>query len=141
MVKGWGALVVTTCVAGCIACGTRQEFGIDTTSLAKIGVEWALTEAQICAANGSPEVTLTDVPAAAVSYEVLMTDLDSPRFRHWRETFESQQRTIRAGKGTSYIGPQCPPNGHRYRIGVLVRDAQQEPVAYGEKTNIAARSR
>jgi phosphatidylethanolamine-binding protein (PEBP) family uncharacterized protein len=68
-----------------------------------------------------------------------MTDLDSPGFRHWNESITSEERAIPAAKGTNYIGPACPPNGHRYRISVIARTHQQEPIAYGEKTIVAAR--
>ena len=135
----WVGFVATVCLLGAIACGERQEFGIDTTSLPKIGVEWGLTREEICAGTGSPAVRLTELPAGVVSYDVLMTDLDSPRFRHWKETIMSQQAVIPARKGIGYAGPQCPANGHRYRIAVIARNAQQEPIAYGEHTIVAGR--
>jgi phosphatidylethanolamine-binding protein (PEBP) family uncharacterized protein len=141
MVTRWVGLGATVGLLGCVACGERQEFRVDTTNLPKIGVEYELTERQICLVEGSPEVRLTGLPGETTSYDVLMTDLDSPRFRHWMETITSQEPVIPAGRGTHYSGPRCPPNGHRYRIGVLARNAQQQPIAYGEKTITAERAR
>ena len=130
---------VAVCLTGCVACAS-QDPAIDASKLQKIGVDYRLTEQDICK-NGtrSPQITVTDLPAAAVSYDVKMTDLDAPGFRHWNETIRSQGQTIPAGKGAHYVGPGCPPNGHRYRIRLIARNAQQEPIAYGEKTIIAER--
>jgi phosphatidylethanolamine-binding protein (PEBP) family uncharacterized protein len=128
------------CFIGCVAC-TSQDPAIDTSKLPKVGVDYRLTEQDICkAGKRSPEITLTDLPAGVVSYDVKMTDLDSPGFRHWNETITSQEPTIPAGKGINYVGPGCPPNGHRYRISLIARNTQQEPIAYGEKTIIAGRA-
>ena len=114
---------------------------MDTTNLPKIGVDYALTEQFICNGTGSPAITLSGLPAGVVSYDVRMTDLDSPSYRHWKETIASQEAVIPAGKGSHYSGPGCPPNGHRYRISVLARNAQQQPIGYGEKTITAERAR
>ena len=123
----------------CVACGS-QDPAIDTSKLQKIGVDYQLTEQAICKdGKRSPAITVTDLPAGVVSYDIKMTDLDSPGFRHWNETIKSQEPTIPAGKGANYVGPGCPPNGHRYRISLIARNTQQEPIAYGEKTIIAAR--
>jgi phosphatidylethanolamine-binding protein (PEBP) family uncharacterized protein len=130
---------VAICFTGCLAC-TRRDPVIDTSKLQKIGVDYRLTEQDICKdGKRSPKITVTDLPAGVVSYDVKMTDLDSPSFRHWNETIGSQEPTIPAGKGTNYVGPGCPPYGHRYRISVIARNTQQEPIAYGEKTIIAER--
>jgi phosphatidylethanolamine-binding protein (PEBP) family uncharacterized protein len=134
MSKNLLRLSVTIVLAACVACTSSQDATVDIANLPKIGVEYALTERDICTGKGSPEIRLTDLPAGVESYDVLMTDLDSPRFRHWSETITSQEPAIPAGRGSSYVGPGCPPNGHRYRISVLARNARQQPLAYGEKT-------
>ena len=130
---------VAICFIGCVAC-TGPDPAIDTSHLHKLGVDYRLTQQDICKdGTRSPEITVTDLPAGVVSYDVKMTDLDSPGFRHWNETIRSQEPTIPSGKGAHYVGPGCPPNGHRYRIRLIARNAQQEPIAYGEKTIIAER--
>jgi phosphatidylethanolamine-binding protein (PEBP) family uncharacterized protein len=140
MVTSWLGLGAMIALGAAVACaGGSQDLGVDTANLPKIGVDYALTEQQICLGKGSPEVRLTGLPAGVASYDVLMTDLDAPSFRHWRETIKSQEPVIPAGRGTGYVGPRCPPNGHRYRIGILARNAQQQPIAYGEKTATAER--
>jgi phosphatidylethanolamine-binding protein (PEBP) family uncharacterized protein len=109
---------VAICFVGCVAC-TSQDLAIDTSKLQKLGVDYRLTEQDICKDwKRSPKITVTELPAGVVSYDVKMTDLDSPGFRHWNETFKSQEPTIPAGKGANYVGPRCPPNGHRYRISL-----------------------
>ena len=132
---------VSIVFTACVACTGSQDATVDTANLPKIGVEYELTEQDICRGNGSPAIRLSDLPAGVASYDVLMTDMDSPRFRHWRETIESQEPAIPAGRGGTYVGPGCPPNGHRYRISILARNAQRQPIAYGEKTITAVRSR
>ena len=138
-------LVRTACAMGlvaCVSCINSQEPVVDTSGLPKIGVEFQLTEDDICLRGSrSPEIGLTSLPTGVVSYVMRMTDLDAPRYRHWNETITSQGSTVPAGKATSYAGPGCPPNGHRYRISVLAKDAQQQPIAYGEKTIVPARAR
>jgi phosphatidylethanolamine-binding protein (PEBP) family uncharacterized protein len=114
---------------------------VDTTNLPTIGVEYELTEQYICNGTGSPTIKLSDLPPGVASYDVHMIDVDSPSYRHWKETILSQESVIPAGKGSHYSGPGCPPNGHRYRISILARNAQQQPIAYGEKTITAERSR
>jgi phosphatidylethanolamine-binding protein (PEBP) family uncharacterized protein len=132
-------MAAAICFIGCVAC-TSQGPALDTSQLQKIGVDYRLTEQDICKdGRRSPEITVADLPAGVVSYDVKMTDVDSPGFRHWNETIRSQEPTIPAGRGAHYLGPGCPPNGHRYRISVIARNRQQEAVAYGEKTIIAER--
>lgn len=139
MIKKRFHMGVAICFIGCVAC-TSHEPAIDTSQLQKIGVDYRLTEQDICKNwKRSPEITVSDLPAGVVSYDVTMTDLDSPGFRHWNETIRSQEPAIPAGKGANYVGPGCPPNGHRYRIRLIARNTQQEPIAYGEKTIIAER--
>jgi phosphatidylethanolamine-binding protein (PEBP) family uncharacterized protein len=133
-------LGVAICFTGCVAC-TRQGPVMDTSKLQKIGVDYRLTEQDICKdGKRSPKITVSDLPAGVVSYDVKMTDLDSPGFRHWNETIKSHEPTIPAGNGANYVGPGCPPNGHRYRISLIARNTQQEPIAYGEQTIIAERA-
>jgi phosphatidylethanolamine-binding protein (PEBP) family uncharacterized protein len=68
------------------------------------------------------------------SFEVRLTDLDVPSFRHWSETIPASRSVIRQGVGRGYYGP-CPPSGtHRYQIEVTAQDSQKKPIAYGEKT-------
>ena len=139
MSKRLSHMGVAIWLTGCVACASR-DFAIDTSKLQKIGVDYRLTEQDICKdGKRSPKIAVTDLPAGAVSYDVKMTDLDSPGFRHWNERITFQEATIPAGKGTNYLGPGCPPNGHRYRISVIARNTRQEPIAYGEKTIIAGR--
>lgn len=137
-------LLRTVCaieLAACVACST-QEPVVDTSSLPKIGVEFQLTEDDICLRGSqSPEIRLTGLPTGVVSFDMRMTDFESPHYRHWNEAITYQGSTIPAGQATSYRGPGCPPNGHRYRISVLAKDARQQPIAHGEKTIVAARTR
>ena len=137
MTKNFFRIVTATWFITSVGCASGQDSAVDMANLPKIGVDYQLTEQDICRGKGSPEIRLTDLPAGVVSYDVRMTDLDAPRFRHWNETIQSQEPAIPAGKGANYVGPRCPPNGHRYRISILARNAQQQPIAYGEKTIIA----
>lgn len=124
-----------------IGCAYDQGPSVDTANLARIRVDFELTERDICE-NGmrSPEIRLTELTAGAVNYDVRMTDLDSPHYKHWNETIQLQQPVISAGKGINYRGPACPPNGHHYRISILATNAAQQPVAYGEKTITAKKT-
>jgi phosphatidylethanolamine-binding protein (PEBP) family uncharacterized protein len=132
---------LTIVFAAGMACAGCQDATVDTANLPKIGVEFELTERYICEGSGSPAIRLSDIPAGVVSYDVRMTDLDSPGYRHWRETVLSHEPAIPAGTGSHYSGPACPPNGHRYRISILARNARRQPIAYGEKTITAERAR
>jgi phosphatidylethanolamine-binding protein (PEBP) family uncharacterized protein len=88
MSKRLSHMGVAICLIGCVACAS-QDPAIDISKLQKIGVDYRLTEQDICKDwKRSPEITVTDLPAGAVSYDVKMTDLDSPGFRHWNETIK-----------------------------------------------------
>lgn len=134
-------IAVAICLTTCGACSTRVEPAVDTAHLPKIGVDFSLGEQEICKyGDRSPEIRLKDLPTGVVSYDVKMTDLDVPSYKHWNQTITSSESVIRAGAGADYAGPACPPNGHHYRISVLARNGQQQPIAYGEKTVTATRN-
>lgn len=122
------ALLITA--AGCS--------GVDTSRLPRMGVDFAFEQRHKCQ-GVSPEIRLTGVPDGVASYDVVMTDLDVPSFHHWRQTIAATGPAIKEGAGVGYFGP-CPPSGtHRYSIEVTARDAQKQPIAYGEKTVLAGR--
>jgi phosphatidylethanolamine-binding protein (PEBP) family uncharacterized protein len=76
---------------------------------------------------------LTTVPAGVASYEVKLTDLDVPNFKHWHETLPAAGSSIREAAGSGYVGP-CPPSGtHRYEIRVMARNGERRAVASGAK--------
>lgn len=87
----------------------------------------------------SPDIRLSNVPAGVATYDIQMTDLDVPTFHHWSQTIPAKGSIIPEGAGAGYFGP-CPPAGtHRYQIEVIARDAQKNPVVYGEKTVVTGR--
>jgi phosphatidylethanolamine-binding protein (PEBP) family uncharacterized protein len=136
-------MAVAIWLAACGACRAGGEPAVDTSNLQKIGVDFSLAERERCKrADRSPAVKLSAIPPGGVSYDVKMTDLDAPDFKHWAQTIDSNDGLIHANAGAraGYRGPACPANGHRYRISVLVRDRQHHPVAYGEKTVVAERA-
>ncbi len=109
---------------------------VDTSKLPRMGVDFAFDQKNKCQ-GVSPEIRLTNVPAAVANFEV--TDLDVPSFHHWSQTIPATGSVIREGAGRGYYGP-CPPSGtHRYQIEVTALDSQKKPVAYGEKTVAAGR--
>jgi phosphatidylethanolamine-binding protein (PEBP) family uncharacterized protein len=116
--------------AGCATAGLEK--------LPQMGVDFAFEQRHKCG-GVSPEIRLTNVPQGIARYEIKMTDLDVPSFRHWSETLAATEPVIREAAGHGYYGP-CPPSGtHRYSLEVVGRDARNTPIAYGEKTAIVGR--
>ncbi len=110
------------------ACAEAQ-----TSKLPRMGIDFAFDQKNKCQGL-SPEIRLTDVPSGVASFEVRLTDLDVPSFRHWSQTVPATGSVIRQGTGSGYYGP-CPPSGtHRYQIEVTALNSQKKPIAYGEKT-------
>jgi len=107
---------------------------VAAAEMGKLGVDFTFGPKNKCAGM-SPEIRLSDVPPGAASYDVKLTDLDVPDFRHWSQTLPAATPVIREGVGTKYYGP-CPPGGaqHRYRIEVTALDAAGKPLAKGDKT-------
>lgn len=91
----------------------------------------------------SPPLTVTDVPADAVSVAVIMDDIDAPTgvFTHWviwnippgtdipegiPEGEEVPDLNARQGKNSmfqvGYMGPEPPSGTHRYRFHVYALD-------------------
>lgn len=130
--------VAYVAVAIAAGCAVEQPRSVDRSTLAPIGVEVSFAPRNKCKGI-SPEVRLSNVPAGVVGYEVKLTDLDAPRFRHWNQALVATAPTIPEGAGSGYYGP-CPPSGtHRYTLAVTALDAQQQPVAYGEATVVTGR--
>lgn len=116
---------------------TACETSIDTSGLPTMDVAFTFEQPHKCE-GVSPEIRLGNVPSAAATLDIKMTDLDAPRFKHWQQTIPVTT-TIAEGRGTDYFGP-CPPSGtHRYTISVLAKDAQEQPLAYGEHTEVTGR--
>jgi phosphatidylethanolamine-binding protein (PEBP) family uncharacterized protein len=104
-----------------------------------MGVDFAFDPRHKCQGM-SPEIRLIDVPTGAATYEITMTDLDVPTYRHWFQTVPASGGVIREGAGGGYYFGPCPPSGmHRYRIQVVARDADKKILATGEKTVITGR--
>src|SRR5258705_4308989 len=101
MTKNFFRIVTATWFIASVGCASGQGYAVDMANLPKIGVDYQLTDQDICRGKGSPEIRLTDLPAGVVSYDVRMTDLDAPRFKHWNETIQFQERAIPAGKGAN----------------------------------------
>jgi phosphatidylethanolamine-binding protein (PEBP) family uncharacterized protein len=111
---------------------------VDIKKLPRMGMDFAFDPKNRCA-GVSPRIQLSNVPPGVVTYDVRMTDLDLISFRHWDQVIPATGPVIREGIGTNYFGP-CPPSGtHRYQITVIARDAQKQPLAYGEKTLVSGR--
>jgi len=47
--------------SACVACGGSQDAAVDTSNLPRIGVEYRLTEDDICLGKGSPAIALSDL--------------------------------------------------------------------------------
>jgi phosphatidylethanolamine-binding protein (PEBP) family uncharacterized protein len=111
---------------------------VDVARLPRITLDFGFAQKHKCQ-GVSPEIRLTNVPSGVVTYDIKMTDLDAPSFHHWAQTVPASAPVIREGAGTGYYGP-CPPSGtHRYQIEIIGRDAQKNPLAYGEKTVVTGR--
>lgn len=119
---------------GAIAAMALATGTVSAADMGKLGVDLTFGPKNKCAGM-SPEIRLTDVPPGAKTYDVKLTDLDVPDFRHWSQTLPATGPVIREGVGTKYYGP-CPPGGaqHRYRIEVTALDAAGAPLAKGDKT-------
>ena len=122
--RAFCALTAVLVVAGAAA----------AADVGRLGVDVAFGPKNKCAGM-SPEIRLSDVPPGTTSYDVKLTDLDVPDFRHWSQTLPAAGPVIREGAGTKYYGP-CPPGGtqHRYRIEVSALGATGTPLAKGDKT-------
>ncbi|MGH2360289.1 MAG: hypothetical protein ACRDGM_07080 [bacterium] len=99
-----------------------------------------------------PQLRLTGVPATATQLETQVSDPDHPDPpRGWYVPYVSYwpPRTVLTVTDGSIvlkahgIGPApCPPGGaSRYHIEVVVRDRQEEPLAYGSRMIEVARER
>lgn len=111
---------------------------VGASELPRLQINFAFDQKNKCQGI-SPEIRLMNIPSGVASFEVRMTDLDVPSFRHWSQTISATGAVIREGAGKGYYGP-CPPSGtHRYRIEVTALDTQKKPIAYGEKTVTAGR--
>ena len=133
------ALVVAAlATAACASADASKD-----TKLPRMEVDYAFAPKNKC--HGvSPEIRLRNVPSGTANYDVKLIDLDVPSFQHWSQTIPARGPVIgedggRAVGGVRYYGP-CPPTGtHRYQIEVIARDANQKPLAYGEKMVITGR--
>ena len=138
--RGRSPAAVVMAVLATAACATDPS---KDTSLQRMDVDYAFAPEHKCL-GVSPEIRLRHVPSATATYDVKMTDLDAPSFQHWSQTIPATGPVIRedAGRtegGVRYYGP-CPPTGaHRYQIEVVARDANQNALAYGEKTIMTGR--
>jgi len=99
-----------------------------------------------------PQLRLTDVPATATLAEARVTDPDHPSDPPggWYVPYVSEWRktvlTVTNGSivlRPHGIGPaRCPPgDADRYQIEVVVRDRQEQPLAYGSRSIDVARDR
>src|SRR5215470_9610841 len=87
----------------------------EMSNLPRLGVDFTFGLKHKCQ-GVSPEIRLSNVPSGVASYEITLTDLDVPSFRHWSQTLPATGPMIREGAGSGYFGP-CPPSGtHRYEI-------------------------
>lgn len=131
---GRAAVVGLGLVALAAACAP-----VNIAKLPRMGVDFAFDPRNRCQ-GVSPRIQLSNVAPDVVTYDVEMTDLDVPGFKHWSQTVPATGPVIREGIGAGlYAGP-CPPFGtHRYRITVTGRDADKQPRAYGEKTVVSGR--
>jgi phosphatidylethanolamine-binding protein (PEBP) family uncharacterized protein len=128
MRAGLVALGVVAAMTGCAP--------VDIGKVPRLGVDFAFDPRNRCQ-GASHRIQLSNVLAGVVSYDVTMTDLDVPSFKHWSQTIPATGPVIREGIGVGYFGP-CPPSGtHRYRI--TVTDDAKQPLAYGEKTVVSGR--
>ena len=119
------AVMLTLAITACAEAQTSKP--------PRMGVDFAFEQKNKCQGL-SPEIRLTDVPSGVASFEVRLTDLDVPTFRHWSQTIPAAGSVIREGAGSGYYGP-CPPSGtHRYQMEVTALNSQKKSIAYGEKT-------
>jgi phosphatidylethanolamine-binding protein (PEBP) family uncharacterized protein len=124
-------LGLATLAAGCAP--------IDLAKVPRLSVDVTFEPRNRCQ-GVSPRIQLSRVEPEVVTYDIEMTDLDVPGYKHWVQTVPATGPVIREGIGAGlYIGP-CPPSGtHRYRITIIARDAEKRPRAYGDKTVVSGR--
>ena len=129
--RGMLVMLVAAVITSCAPAVQKEK-------LPKMGVDFAFEQKHKCQ-GASPEIRLSNIPAGVTTYEITMTDLDVPTFHHWSQTVPAKGSVIPEGTVVGYFGP-CPPSGtHRYQIEVVARDAQRNPLAYGEKTVVTGR--
>jgi phosphatidylethanolamine-binding protein (PEBP) family uncharacterized protein len=71
--------------------------------------------------SGSPNFSLTDVPAGTVTLQFAMTDLDKPSFHHGGGTvgYRGQPEVPCGAFATGFVGPSPPPGEvHTYQFTV-----------------------
>jgi len=99
-----------------------------------LGVDFRWQPADRCATR-SPEIRVTNLPAATQLLRVRLKDLDVPAWNHGGgEVAYNGSGIIPAGALRSgYNGP-CPPSGtHRYQFAVQALDAQGVVIGSGKQ--------
>jgi len=131
MTRGLGGTLLGLALAGCASGGGAP--------VPKMAVDFDFAAKHKCQ-GVSPRIQLGNVPAGATTYDVSMTDLDVPSFRHWTQRLPARGAIIPEGAGSGYYGP-CPPAGatHRYQIEVTARDGQGQAIGRGDTIVVSGR--
>jgi len=100
-------------------------FGLAALTLAlaqTLGASGALAfSASFAWCSGSPNFSLTDVPAGTVTLQFAMTDLDKPSFHHGGGTvgYRGQPEVPCGAFASGFVGPAPPPGEvHTYEFTI-----------------------
>jgi len=104
-------------------CHRAAALGIAAFGLAQmLGASGALAfSATFAWCRGSPNFTLTDVPAGTVTLRFAMADLDKPSFHHGGGTvgYRGQPEVPCGAFASGFVGPAPPPGEvHTYEFTI-----------------------
>lgn len=121
--------------AGLLTCAAAMGLIVVSNPLAAdLVVDFSWSGIERCSTE-SPEITVTNVPPGAATFEVNLKDLDAPSFHHGGGTVPADPTgKIPRGSLHSYTGP-CPPFGsHTYEFTVIAHDASGNQLGVGAKS-------
>ena len=102
----------------------------------ELGVDFAWQPSDRCARR-SPEIRVTNIPAATKTLQVKLKDRDVPNWNHGGGTvaYDGLGLIPAGALKSGYNGP-CPPSGsHRYEFTVQAIDATGVIVGIGKQTH------
>jgi phosphatidylethanolamine-binding protein (PEBP) family uncharacterized protein len=103
-----------------------------------MAIDVAFGLGNLCGAGVSPQITISNPPAATSKYSVEMRNIDVLLPTPWQATVNANGAVIPEGAGPDYRGP-CPGEfqRHRYRFTVTALDAAGRALASAQATDVA----